>query len=229
VSAIRAEQMPVGGKEDSQWFQLMKARTQLFYEETPGIAGKRFRAQIDETPGLVPARYGLAIAQIKAGQLNEAREGLKGLLEKSPNDVTFNLAQIDLDITNNRLADAQSRVDRLLALYPANYPLNQTRINVLLKQNRNADAEKGLDALLKTRPNDPDVWSMVADTRGLNGNIIGLHQARAEYFALIGDFDQAMQQLDIAKRQASNFQLASRIDARQKELRELQRTVKDMM
>lgn len=225
----RAEQMPKGGKEDSQWFQLMKARTQLFYEETPGIAAKRFRAQLDETPGSIPARYGLAIAQIKAGQLNEARAGLKGLLDKAPDDVTFNLAQIELDVTNNRLPDAQARVDKMLVQYPGNYPLNQMRITVLLKQNRNAEAEKGLDALLKTRPNDPDVWSMVADTRGLNGNIIGLHQARAEYFALVGDFDQAMQQLEIAKRQAPNFQLASRIDAREKDLRDLQRTVKDMM
>ena len=33
------------------------------------------------------------------------------------------------------------------------------------------DAEKALEALLKTRPDDPDVWYMVAETRGLSGNI----------------------------------------------------------
>jgi predicted Zn-dependent protease len=70
---------------------------------------------------------------------------------------------------------------------------------------------------------------MVADTRGLNKNIIGLHQARAEYFALIGDFDNAIQQLEIAKRQAPNLPLASRIDAREREVRKLQDAVKEMM
>src|SRR3546814_15246062 len=73
--------------------------------------------------------------------------------------------------------------------------------------------------LFRSRPDDPDVWYMVAGTRGLSGNIIGLHQARAEYFALVGDYRQAIQQLDFAKRRAgSNFPLSSRIDARQREL-----------
>jgi predicted Zn-dependent protease len=226
----RAEQAPPGGKEDSPWYQLMRARVQLYYEETPGIAAKRFRAQLDEHPDSLPARYGLALAQVKAGQLNEARENLKPLLAKQPNDITLNLAQVDLDITNNRVADAQQRIERLLSLYPDNYPINQKRVDVLLKQGRVADAEKALENLLKSRADDPDVWYMVAETRGQNGNIIGLHQARAEYFALVGEFDQAIQQLDLAKRRAANnFQLASRIDARQKEMLEQDRLVKDML
>lgn len=226
----RAEQAAPGGKEDSLWYQLMRARVQLYYEETPGLAAKRFRAQLDDNPNALPARYGLALAQIKAGQLNEARENLKLLLAKQPDDITVNLAQVDLDITNNRIPDAQQRIDRLLTQYPGNYPINQKRVDVLLKQNRMADAEKALENLLKTRSDDPDVWYLVAETRGQNGNIIGLHQARAEFFALVGEFDQAIQQLDLAKRRAAdNFQLASRIDARQRELIEQDRLVKDML
>lgn len=226
----RAEQFKPGGKEDSQTYQLIRARVQLFYEDSPGLAAKRFRAQLDENPKNDVARYGLAIAQIKGSQFNDARENLKQLLAKSPDEIIYNLAQVDLDIANNRLPDAQTRVDRMLVQYPRNYPLNQVRVDLLLKQNRPADAEKALEALLKTRPNDPDVWYMVAETRGLSGNIIGLHQARAEYFALIGDYRQAIQQLDFAKRRAgTNFPLSSRIDARQRELMEQERLVKDMM
>ncbi|HKS12325.1 MAG TPA: M48 family metalloprotease [Pseudomonas sp.] len=226
----RAEQAPKGGVEDSLRYQLIRARVALTYEGTPGLAAKRFRAQLDENPKLDAARYGLALAQIKGGQLNEARENLKPLLEKAPNDLTYNLAQIDLDITNNRLADAQQRVERLRSLYPSSYPLQQVRADLLLKQNRPAESEKVLDALLKSRPDDPDVWYEVAEVRGLSGNTIGLHQARAEYFALVGDYDQAIQQLDFAKRRAgNNFQLASRIDARQRDMLEQQRMVKEMM
>ena len=80
------------------------------------------------------------------------------------------------------------------------------------------------------RPKDPDIWYLVAEVRGLSGNTIGLHQARAEYFALVGDYDQAIEQLDFAKRRATgNFQLASRIDARQKILMEEQRMLEQMM
>ena len=226
----RAEQAPKGGVDDSLRYQLIRARLQLTYEGTPGLGAKRFRALLDENPNLDAARYGLALAQIKGGQLNEARESLKPLLAKAPNDITYNLAQIDLDVTNNRLADAQQRVEKMRALYPGNYPLQQSRIDLLLKQNRPAEAEKALDALLKNRPQDPDVWYEVAEVRGLSGNTIGLHQARAEYFALVGDFDQALQQLDYAKQRAgNNFVLSSKIDARQRELMEQQRMVKDMM
>ncbi|GGU80032.1 putative beta-barrel assembly-enhancing protease [Pseudomonas laurentiana] len=226
----RAEQAPAGGTEDSLRYQLMRSRVQLTYEGTPGLAAKRFRAMLEENPKLDAARYGLAIAQTKGGQLNEARENLKPLLAKAPNDITYNLAQIDLDITNNRLADAEQRVTKMLTLYPGSYPLQQARADVLLKLNRPADAEKALDGLLKNRPDDPDVWYEVAEARGLSGNTIGLHQARAEYFALVGDYDQAIQQLDYAKRRAgNNFQLASRLDARQREMLEQQRMVKEMM
>ena len=225
----RAEQARVGGTEDSLRYQLIRARVQLNYEETPGIAAKRFRQQLDENPKNDVARYGLAIAQIKGSQFNEARENLKPLLDKAPNDITYNLAQIELDTDSNRLAEAQQRVDRMRTLYPGNYPLNQARVDLLLKQNRPADADKALEALLKSRPDDPDVWYSVAETRGLSGNIIGLHQARAEYFALVGDFRQAIQQLDFAQKLTNNFQLSSRLDARKRELMDQERALKDMM
>ncbi|MDB6048277.1 MAG: peptidase Ste24p [Pseudomonas sp.] len=226
----RAEQEKPGGKQDSVQYQLMRARVALYYEESSGLAGKRFRALLDENPRSEYARYGLAIAQIKASQLNDARETLKPLMAKDPNNVTYNLAQVEIDVANNKMADAQQRLDRMKVQFPDNYPLNQARVDLLIKQNKPAEAEKGLEQLLKSRPSDPDIWSLVADIRGLSGNMIGSSQARAEYFALTGDYRQAQQQLEIAKRRANNnFQLASRIDARQKDFAEQERLLKEMM
>ncbi len=226
----RAEQAKAGGVTDSVRYQLMRARVQLIYEDTPGLAAKRFRAMLEETPKLQAARYGLALAQIKSGQHQQARESLQPLLQAAPDDITYNLAQVELDIAANRLPDAQSRIERLMRDFPSNYPLNQARIDLLMKQGSPRDAERALDDLLKSRANDPDIWYQVAEVRGLNGNTIGLHQARAEFFALVGDYDQAIEQLDFAKRRSTNnFQLASRIDARQRELLEDQRIIEQML
>lgn len=226
----RAEQYPAEGVADSLRYQLMRARTQLIFEETPGIATKRFRAMLDSNPQQDAARYGLAIAQIKAGRLNEARKALDELLSGAPDEIVYNLAMIDLDVTANRLDAAAQRIERLRPLHPQSYPLEQSRIDLLLKQNRTKEAEAALDQLLTQRSNDPDVWYQVAEVRGLTRNIIGLHQARAEFFALVGDYDQALEQLDLAKRRASsNFPLASRIDARQQELAEEKRALDKMM
>ncbi|MCU1716792.1 M48 family metalloprotease [Pseudomonas sp. 5P_3.1_Bac2] len=226
----RAEQYPNSGVSDSLRYQLMRARVQLIYEETPGVAVKRFRSQLDENPKLDAARYGLAIALTKSGQAQPAREALQPLLAGAPNDITYNLAMISVDMFNNRLDDVQSRVKRMLSLYPSSYSVNQANINLLMKQGRTQQAEQALDQLLKSRPKDPDVWYQMAEVRGLRGNTVGLHQARAEFFALVGDYKQALQQLDFAKRRANNnFQLASRIDARERELREEQRLIEQMM
>ncbi|OHC29812.1 MAG: peptidase M48, partial [Pseudomonadales bacterium RIFCSPLOWO2_02_FULL_63_210] len=98
----RAEQAKAGGVTDSVRYQLMRARVQLIYEDTPGLAAKRFRAMLEETPKLQAARYGLALAQIKSGQHQQARESLQPLLQAAPDDITYNLAQVELDIAANR-------------------------------------------------------------------------------------------------------------------------------
>ena len=226
----RAEQFAGNGRSDSLLYQLMRARVQLHYENTPGLAAKRFRAQLDENPRLDAARYGLALAQRRSGQLDEARQTLQPLLQQAPNDIVYNLARIELDIAGDRLTDAEQRQKRLLGLYPSSYPLRQPQAELLLKQGRAKEAEKAFDALLAERPNDSELWYLQAETRGLAGNIIGLHQARAEYFARVGDYDQALEQLDFARRRASgNFQLAARIDARHSELLDEKRAIDQLL
>jgi len=225
----RAEQYPDGGVQDSLRYQLMRARIQLKFESTPGLSAKRFRAMLSDDPGLDAARYGLALAQIASGLLEDAASNLQPLLEKMPDDATYNLAQIELDITANRLQAAQQRVERLLQLYPGSYPVRQANIDLLSKQNRLDQAERELDKLVEVRRNDPDVWYQVSEIRGLTGNIVGLHQARAEFFALVGDYDQAIEQLDFAKRRANNFQMSARIDARQKALADEKRMIESML
>ena len=225
----RAEQYAQGGTQDSLRYQLMRARTQLKFESTPGVGAKRFRAMLDENPEMDAARYGLALAQMKAGQLADAASSLEPLLAKAPDDLTYNLAQVELDITANRLQQAQTRLQRLLQLYPGNYPVRQMHIDLLRERGETQQAERELDKLAEQRRRDPDIWYQVAEVRGLSGNIVGLHQARAEFFALVGDYDQAIEQLDFAKRRANNFQMSARIDARQKALADEKRMIESML
>lgn len=225
----RAEQYPQGGIQDSLRYQLMRARVDLQFESTPGLSAKRFRAMLEEDESLDSARYGLALAQIRSAQLQEAAATLQPLLLKAPNEITYNLAQVELDITANRMGEAQKRIKQLLELYPDNYPVRQAHIDLLIKQSRLQEAEHELDRLVGARPRDPDVWYQVSEVRGLSGNILGLHQARAEFFALVGDYTQAIEQLDFAKNRSSTFQTSARIDARQQQLSDEKRMIEDML
>src|SRR5690606_18602440 len=152
------------------------------------------------------------------------------LLEKARNEPAYNLAAIEIDVAGKRLADARERLERLRDLYPRSLPVQQAHADLLLQEGKIRESEAAWDALARSRPKDPDVWYQLAEVRGLAGNTVGLHQARAEFFSLVGDYDPALEQLELAKRRTlGNYQLAARIDARERELREEQRIIKEML
>ncbi len=227
----RAEQYSDGeGTVDSLYYQLIRARVQLIFEETSGLALKRFRSLLGDDPNLDAARYGLVLALIRSSRLDEARSNIDMLLKKTPNSIIYNLAAIDIELSLNQLSQAQKRVENLLTSNPRNFPLRKAQYEIQLKQKDIVGAEQTINQLLKQRPNDPDIWFEVAEIRGLANNIIGLHEARAEYFSRVGDYTQAIEQLDYAKQRASNnFPLAARIDARQQALINEEIAIKKIM
>lgn len=230
----RAEQLAARStattKRDSLTYQLLRSRLQLTFEDTAGTALKRFRAELAQDPSSEPARYGLVLALIRAHQLDEAEKQLAPLTGNAPDNLFYLLAQVDLDISRKQFDRAASRLQPALQKYPASFPLLAARADLLARQQRYAEAEQQLEQLIKQRPNDPDLWYELAEVRGQVNNIIGLHQARAEFFARVGDYPQAIEQLGHAKNRASNnFPLAARIDARQLELINEEQAIKDMM
>lgn len=224
----RVAQMPKGGKDDSLEYQLVRARCQLLLENPAGSALKQFRALLDKDPQSDSARYGLALAQTKVGKLKEAENLLQPLLQKDPNNIYFGLAQSRLDQALGRLALVQQRLDRLNSRYPDSYPVKQSQIDLLLKQKQPKAAKALLEGLVQVRPRDPDVWYQLSEARGLAGDSIGVQEARAEYFALTGDYDQALQQLDLARRRAADdFPRAARLDARYQTLKKERQFIRD--
>lgn len=227
-SRNRAEQLKNDGQRDSVLYQMMRARVQLHYERTPGLAAQRFKILLDEHNGdHAAARYGLVLALIRGGQHDEAEEALAPLLASQGSNIAVNLAQVQLDTARNRVDPALARLDKLLAITPDHYPLLQAKSEALLQARRYKEAQQVIDKLAAQRSEDPDVWYMTAEIRGLAGDILGVHTARAEYFMLAGDLDQAGQQLDLAaKRAGDNFVLSSRINARKEELARRREIVK---
>ena len=218
-SRNRAGQLSNDGRQDSLYYQMMRARVQLFYEDSPGLAAQRFRALLDEHQGEhAAARYGLALALIRSGQADEAAQELDPLLAQHPDNIAVQLAKVELDSSQGHQNEALARLDNLLKTRPDSYPLLNAKADILLRQRDYTGAERVTDRLARLRPEDPDVWYLVSEIRGLAKNILGVHQARAEYFMLAGDLDQADQQLDQALKRTDNFVESSRINARKEEV-----------
>ena len=94
--------------------------------------------------------------------------------------------------------------------------------DALMKSGNPELAAEKLTLLSQERPNDQFVWYILAEAQGLSNNIVGVHEARAEYFVRVGNFDQAIKQLGFATPLVkNNFQQSAKIKQRIEEIFEL--------
>jgi predicted Zn-dependent protease len=113
-------------------------------------------------------------------------------------------------------------LERRLQLSPGSHPLVMAYARALLRNEQAHIAEEVLLEQSERRPNDPYLWYLLAEVQGLAGNIVGLHQARAEYFILNGVFDEAEKQLRYALRNVrSDYTRSARINERLRDVAEL--------
>lgn len=226
----RAERLPRGGTQNTLDYELVRARIMVAFEDTPGSSVKRFRSLLENNPNDSSLQYGLALALMKNNNLVECQQILSRLLAKEPNNIFYNLTYVDLDFFQNDLANAEQRIKKLLAANPNNYPVNKSYVDLLMRQRKFQEAASVIDKLSRTRPADPDVWYQVSEVKGRAGDIVGVHQAQAEYLALIGNYEASLEQLKYARQKAGNsFQQVSIINQREKEIRSQQDTVKQFL
>jgi predicted Zn-dependent protease len=218
------------GRVDSTDFRLMQARVRVGFDETPGYAIKRYRAEIEQDGGLEPAnRYGLVLALTRANEFEQARRELAPLLASNPESIPVVLAAADLDLASGRVSDAVERLADKLALNPGNHPLTMAQADALLRAARPAEAEALLKEHVKARPDDPQVWYALAEVHGLAGHVLDVHRARAEFFILNGALDQAERQLGYALNLAEgNYHATAGIQARIGDIRAMREEMKKM-
>ena len=180
-------------------FYLMQARALVAIAPNPASAIAGFEAKLRaNTQHRDAANYGLALGYLKTGKHAEARKILAALIVKKPFELAFQHSDIELDIAVEDYKGALLKLDRLLLQNPDNYPLTRLKSEALWQAHRYEESGQVLTGLSRKRSQDPMIWYRLAEVRGLAGNISGVHQARAEYFILVGGFDMAREQLTLA-------------------------------
>lgn len=163
------------------------------------------------------------LALIETSQLKRARQELDILLERRPNHVSYLIADADWKLANGDKQGAVSALSEPLYKRPSNHPLNVRLAEILMEAGEYGICEEILQDHSKRRPKDDYVWYLLAEVHGLAGNILGVHQARAEYFTLNGIYDKALRQLRLAQDMSRGDYRLSTI------LEEKVRAVKDML
>jgi predicted Zn-dependent protease len=194
--ALRYQQR---GPRDNLEYHLMRARVQMHFEKNVNASIKRFRTDIKDDSHYADAhRYGLVLALTEARRIDEAQAQLDLLLAKDPLRITYLVAQGELWLASGRPKETVNLLAEQLRYNPSNHPLTMTYYQALMRSGDTRSAEKLLTRHAKNRPTDPQLWYELAEARGLAGDIIGLHQARSEFFVLIGQPEQAIRQLNYA-------------------------------
>ena len=219
----RARQYPKSIRPAKLEYQLMRARVVNQLANTSEEAVQRFRGELDGNPrSIEAARYGLVIALTNAGRADEAALELDSIWSGDPDRLEYLIADAEIDMLRAQPEKAVDKLLRQLNLSPGNHPLTMTYANALMKNQEPHIAEEVLVAQGKRRPTDPGLWYLLAEVQGLSGNIIGLHQSRAEYFILNGILDQAEKQLSYALKLVKNDYLTSaKINQRLKDVAEM--------
>lgn len=220
----RARNYPKKVRQSDLEYQLMRARVITELAASPAQAVERFRGELEGTStSPEAATYGLVLALTAAGRADEAALELDSIWSKSPERLEYIIADAEIEMVRNRPAEAASKLRRRLELSPGNHPLTMAYATALMKNQQPHIAEEVLVAQSKRRPNDPGLWYLLAEVQGLSGDILGLHQSRAEYFILNGDLEQARKQLTYAlKLTASDFHASARINQRLEDVANMQ-------
>ncbi|MBQ74507.1 MAG: peptidase M48 [Gammaproteobacteria bacterium] len=205
-------------------YQLMRTRVTALTTKSPREAISLFEAGLNDRDEVKrdANQYGLVLSLIEDSQTDEATRLLRPLLDKYGSSILFQIAEADIHAKAQRYDQALELLENALAINPGNYPLTMTYAEVLISANRPVVAEEFLLNLSAERKNDEYLWYLLAEAYGLANDIPGVHQARAEFFVLNGNFDQAIKQLGYAiPLVRGNFQQNAKIKQRIEEIWEL--------
>ncbi|MEM1112255.1 MAG: tetratricopeptide repeat protein, partial [Pseudomonadota bacterium] len=211
----RAAGFPARIYQDNPQFQLMRTRVEYSFFKNPDTAAEHFRKQRSRGGrAAVAAQYGLVLAMTDAGQFSEARALIQPMIDFAPQNMTYRLAEVGIDIAEKRYGRAIAKLQRGLQLVPGNHPMTMTLARAYFESERYAEADRLLSEHARSKSTNAYLWYVLAEVQGLAGNSLGLHQSRAEYFALNGALKQAQEQLGLALGLASDNVTIERINQR---------------
>lgn len=201
---------------DSPEYGMMRARVQVYYAKTPKLAVTEWEQAVREAPDSAVARYGLALALTRAKRYEEAIALGDALFTTSPERILPLASYAELLIEAGEQDQAQRLLLRGLKDTPESVPLNRLYAESLTRDKAYAKAQAVLTRQTLIDNQDIDVWYELAEVSGLAGDIVAVHRARAEFFALRGAYERAIQHLEYARRLVDmrDAQLLARLDQR---------------
>jgi predicted Zn-dependent protease len=210
-SRIRAQEIKGSNYKNSLEFELIKQRINIGFFKTSRQAVTQLKQEQrrakTERQKIISA-YGMGLALSRDNKYSEALDEIRQALKLDPENLILQTALLEIHLNAGNGLEAVGVGKSLLEMNPSNYPISMLYARALMNQKKYDEAEEVLKTLLLKRKEDPQIWYWLAEVQGLARKIIGLHQSRAEYFYLTGNYDRSIEHLRYALELAgNNFQL----------------------
>ena len=177
---------------------------QARYLSLPPQSSVRYFEKLIQDSPTIENQYSYITALKTNGSFMQALLMLEELLLQYPKNLILNITKSEIYLANQDFDQAGQQIDKVLNISPGNYPASIIKSNVLSGQQRTIEAEEILRELLITKNNDPHLWKLLSEIQRTGKNIVGYHLSRGEYYLLIGDLENALNQFQLALRLSVN-------------------------
>ena len=226
---------------DSLDFQLIRARMRVLQDNSPqGLRDATItfeeQTQIRKSPLAIAGKYGLALIALTQRApdraqklLQEARtlaQNSSGATKVAANNAIFESLAIDIKMAGGAGAAAEAirEADAGRAAFPLSRGIAMQYADALIAAGRLPEAIAYLRDQAQLYRSEPKLQERLAKTYAAQGKQALQHMALAESYALAGNTQPALDQLQIARRAPdASYYDQSVIDARERTLQELRR------
>lgn len=207
----------------SETFEFIKMEIRARLSPDPATLARQLAASLEAgTHASVQAtRYGYALALWRAGRSAEARDEIRRM--DAPSEVQARLlrtkAEIEAADGDNQGAELTLRKAR--DLYPGDEALCLVQARLLAATRRAQESVKILRAFLRDYSASPALLAALSQAEHAAGNAAAARLALAERFILLDEKNQAIEQLEMARREPGvDFYDLARVEARLQQLRD---------
>lgn len=194
----RARLLPAARVESSVSYQIVKARLEVLRAPRNDAAFDEFRARMAGGSNSIGDAYGMALSLSRLGLDDDAQRRFAELVAAHPGVIAFRIGEAESLRKNRQLDAALRRYAEAVQLSPRNVPLTISYAETLIEAGRAGVAHDLLLDLLNNTIPTPEQFRLIARAANAEGDIGNAHHYMSHYYASIGSFPYALNQIRMA-------------------------------
>ncbi len=188
-----------GGTVDSLNFKFIKSRVKFLMLDNLSI--KAFEKEIGDTDEDL---YFEALIEKKKLNFTKSIEILSSLENKYPDNLIIKTTIAEVYTESGNVRKSKDYTQRLLEISLGNYPLSYNLANAYILEEDYIAAEQILEDIKFYRPVDINLLKDLSSVQKNSNNMLGYHLTNSEFLFYSGRYEEALRDLQEARRIARN-------------------------